>query len=133
MFQALHKSSKIKVAIKERLTEKEKFKQLWEEEIKTLKYIEKQVPGFVTSRLICTLDDNTKNLKDKYIIMEWIEGKNLEQFKSGRSSCKFDEEIDFIRMALILSQQLRYLHLKSIIHGDIKTKNIMLVEKCDFF
>jgi serine/threonine protein kinase len=59
--------------------------------------------------------------------MEWIEGKNLEYFKTNRIQCKFNDELDFIRMVLILSQQVRYLHSKSIIHGDIKTKNIMFI------
>jgi serine/threonine protein kinase len=111
------------------LTENENELKLWNEEIEKLRKIEKEIPNFKSSRLICTLDDRSKKLKDKYMIMELIEGRNLEYFYKRNLASKFNDEIDFIRMALILSQQLSYLHSNDIIHGDIKRRNIMFIEK----
>ena len=63
------------VAIKERQSEKDLFVKAWKKEIKAMKMIEKKVPDLFTSRLISVLNDTPTSQIEKYIVMEWIEGR----------------------------------------------------------
>ena len=42
---------------------------------------------------------------------------------------KFENEKDFIRMMLLLLNELKKIHSKNILHRDIKCDNIMFYEK----
>lgn len=96
--------------------------------------IEKKVPNLTSSRFICFLDDKItekKIIPKKFLVLEWIEGNQfsfLEQ-KNLKGNAKFDSEKDFIRMMLILLNELNFLHNSKIIHRDIKPENIMFIEK----
>lgn len=62
-----------------------------------------------------------------YIVMEYIEGKNLEDLLNEKSPGGFPEQ-QIIRWALELSDVLDYLHTQNppVIHRDIKPTNIIL-------
>ena len=60
------------VAIKERISDRESFVFAWKQEINSLKMIENKIPSFFTPKLICVLDDSSRSLKEKYLVLEWI-------------------------------------------------------------
>ena len=62
------------VAVKERVRDEEIYLKAWKEEIKILEMIEKKIPNLTKSRFIGTMDDSFSNSKEKYILIEWIEG-----------------------------------------------------------
>ena len=49
--------------------------------------------------------------------------------EDSSENSSFKNEKDFIRMILILLNELKFLHEGKIIHRDIKTANIMFIEK----
>jgi hypothetical protein len=53
----------------------------WKKEIEALRMIEEKVPNLLNSRIICVLHDTSRNLNQKYIVMEWLEGKNNKKIK----------------------------------------------------
>jgi hypothetical protein len=69
-----HLKSGIIVAIKERLREDKYMVEEWKKEIKILEMIEKKIPHLTTARFVGTLNETTTNSKEKYILIEWIEG-----------------------------------------------------------
>ena len=94
VFKMKHAKTGILLAVKERVNNEEFHVNAWKKEINLLKMIEKKVPNLTTSRFIGTLDDSTSkineshvpnsdtieknqpntNLREKYILIEWIEG-----------------------------------------------------------
>ena len=74
VFKMKHLKSRIMVAVKERVLDEELHVKGWKEEIKILKLIEERVPDLTTSRFIGTLDNSISKSKEKYILIEWIEG-----------------------------------------------------------
>ena len=64
-----------------------------------------------------------EELNDSTYSMEWIEGSELT---SIRDKSIIKNELDFVRMAVILSQHLDILHSNSFFHCDIKPANIMV-------
>ena len=74
VFKMIHLNTGIMVAVKERVKDEEMYVNAWKEEIKILEMIEKKVSYLTTSRFIGTLDDSISKSKEKYIIIEWIEG-----------------------------------------------------------
>ena len=80
VFKMKHLKTGIIVAVKERVKDEEDCLKTWKKEIKILSMIEKKVPDLTTSRFIGTLDDSIKNSKEKYILIEWIEGKITLKF-----------------------------------------------------
>jgi predicted Ser/Thr protein kinase len=57
------------------------------------------------------------------VIMEWIEGKSLDQIIKEHSPLS---PVPVIKIGLRLAEALRYAHQKGIIHRDIKPGNIIL-------
>jgi serine/threonine protein kinase len=74
VFKMKHLKSGILVAVKERVKDDQVYVNAWNEEIKILQMIKKRIPDLTTSRFIGTLDDSVSNSKNKYILVEWIEG-----------------------------------------------------------
>ena len=74
VFKMAHLKTGIMVAVKERVKVEEKYSVAWKEEINILEMIEERVPNLTTSRFIGTLDDSISKSKEKYILIEWIEG-----------------------------------------------------------
>lgn len=66
-----------------------------------------------------------------YIEMEYIEGKNVGVFmKAIRSTNSIQWVYYFLLLiARDVTQGLKFIHEKGIIHGDIKTENILVTEK----
>jgi hypothetical protein len=58
------------VAIKERIRERKQDIEAWKKEIEIFKRLEKEIPTLVTPRIICTLDDTPRKIKEKYIVLE---------------------------------------------------------------
>ena len=127
IFQAVHLKTGIIVAIKERKKDVQPFVSVWLKEVKTLHKIRK-IDSLSHPRFLCTLDDTTRDLKNKFIVMEWVNGSSLKNFDRNSSKKFLFTELCFIRMALILLSQLEKLHQNNLLHRDIKTENIMYFE-----
>ena len=69
-----HLKTGIIVAIKERVKDDGKMIKLWNEEINVLRMIENRIPHLTTSTFFGTIDEPFTEIKDKFIIVEWIEG-----------------------------------------------------------
>jgi serine/threonine protein kinase len=59
--------------------------------------------------------------------MEWIEGGTLFSLIKNKNlrEKQFSTEMQFLRMVLILFNELKFFHNSNLIHRDIKTENIM--------
>ena len=118
------------VAVKERLKDNKETIKIWNREVEILKMLEESSSCLTTARLICVLDDTPTKVSQKYIVMEWIDGQNLRGFDRKKlSSTNFETEADFMRMMLLLLNELKYLHSMGIIHRDIKPENCMVYER----
>ena len=74
VFKMVHLKSGVMVAVKERVKDEKIYLKAWKEEIKCLKMIQERIPNLTTSRFIGTLNDSISKSKQKYILIEWIEG-----------------------------------------------------------
>ena len=82
-------------------------------------------PNIVT--YFCTVED----VKNYYIIMEYLSGKNLEKiFREDYNKITFND-IKFILYQVFSS--LSYIHSKNIVHRDIKPANLICVKNNDKF
>lgn len=65
---------------------------------------------------------------DGYIIMNWVEGRNLRDTLQKRAPNQglLPEEVR--QIALQLSDVLAYIHRQGYVHGDIKPENVMLAD-----
>ena len=75
----VHFQTNTKIALKERIKDGEVFVEQWKKEIEMLRRIEKEVPSLVTSRMICVMDDTSREIEEKYIVMEWVDGKDFSE------------------------------------------------------
>jgi serine/threonine protein kinase len=116
----LHIKTNTTVAIKERISDEKSFLEAWKSEITNCKLIDK-IKDLSSPKLICVLNDTQRNLKKKYLVMEWVEGNNMKNFTEKMLKYnKFSNEFHFLRMTLMLFYQLKKLHDVNIIHRDIK-------------
>lgn len=60
-----------------------------------------------------------------YIVMEYVEGKSLEEILQEQGKLPIPQVIN---IALQICAALQYAHSKNIIHRDIKSSNIMLTD-----
>lgn len=60
-----------------------------------------------------------------YLIMEWIRGVNLEEFRQSGTDFKIEE---LLKLAIGITEGVEKIHSKGVGHGDITPKNIMLKE-----
>ena len=127
IFKAIHLPTSTTVAVKERLLDTEELVQYWNRGIQTLQYIEKAAPNFTTSKLIAVLDDRERKIPEKYMVLEWVEGSDLASLKRDNSSLR--SEAHFLRMMLLLCNELSYLHEVGVLHRDIKPENVMWYQK----
>lgn len=81
-------------------------------------------------KIKCALNDSTRNIENKYIVMDWIDGKSMKSFstkKLGNPSL-FQSEKDLLGMKLNFLNQLKQIHEMNILHRDIKPANLMFQE-----
>eukprot|EP01091_Cochliopodium_minus_P004464 TRINITY_DN14358_c0_g1_i1.p1 TRINITY_DN14358_c0_g1~~TRINITY_DN14358_c0_g1_i1.p1 ORF type:complete len:310 (-),score=56.81 TRINITY_DN14358_c0_g1_i1:18-947(-) len=103
------------VAIKQRTKNNPKNLESWNREVFNHKRIQ-EIPNLMIPKLLEILNENTYS-------MEWIEGYDLSFIKDNST---IKNEIDFVRMGVILNQNLYILHSNDFYHCDIKPSNIML-------
>src|SRR5262249_55792554 len=63
-----------------------------------------------------------------YIVMEYLEGKNLEQVLATRGPLPVHEAVELIIQA---AEGISEAHARNIIHRDIKPANLFLAERAD--
>ena len=56
-------------------------------------------------------------------MIDWIEGLNLNQNHS--SGCELKDEIDFVRMIVLILREINMFHQSDFFHCDIRPENIM--------
>lgn len=88
----------------------------FEKEARTLRFLTRQDN-------IVQVNTVFRQLNTGYIVMDYIEGKNLHEIYPAGSSIE-KEELERILRRLL--QALDLLHSKGIIHRDIKAENIMM-------
>ena len=69
------------------------------------------------------MDDSSRKIQNKYLVIDFIDGKNLNENNS--KFCDIKDEIDFVRMALLLLRELEYFHKNDHFHCDIRPENII--------
>ena len=129
-----HKKLDIIFAVKERIKENPTDIKTFENEVKILKKLEEKIPEITISRLITVLDDKSMGLKNKYLVLEWIDGGNLYSLNvSNVNIFHLESESDFLRMTLILLFHLQKIHSQNILHRDIKPGKIQNFYNFIFF
>ena len=73
---------------------------------------------------ICTIYDFNEADGVFYIVMQYVEGKNVRQLVSGRPL----ELKSAISIEVQVTDALTYAHSKNIIHRDIKAGNVMVTK-----
>jgi eukaryotic-like serine/threonine-protein kinase len=73
-------------------------------------------------------DVGTFGEKNAYMVMEHLEGSDLEKFLDMRGSLPIDEAVDYVLEAL---EALAHAHAHGMVHRDIKPSNLFLVERMD--
>ena len=125
LFKGYDYMTKKFVAIKERLKDCNPWKDLWEQEIDSLKLICEKVAQLNTSKFIGVFDDNERKLSKKFLVMDLIEGGTMQNITLLSKVFPFNNQLEFIRMMLMLLQQLFFLHSNWFLHRDIKPENLM--------
>ncbi len=79
---------------------------------------------------ILTIDDFEKtefhiSVNDKFFVMEYVDGVNIDQFQDLKSESVFLQVLDQ------LSSVLHYLHQANYVYFDIKPENILIVNNND--
>ncbi|MEX0058113.1 AAA domain-containing protein [Clostridium butyricum] len=64
-----------------------------------------------------------EKLESYFIVLEYVEGKNINELFDCISNYDFNEKLDLMGQILIA---VEYLHKKNIIHRDLKPSNIMV-------
>jgi serine/threonine protein kinase len=86
---------------------------------------EAQSAGILSHPGIITIYDVGENGKDAYIVMEFVEGKTLEEVLASGVPQPSATLLSLLSQA---AEALDYAHRKGIIHRDIKPSNIMISE-----
>jgi serine/threonine-protein kinase len=73
---------------------------------------------------ICTIFDLGEERGSHYIVMQYVEGRNVRQLVNGRPL----ELESALRIAIQVTDALAAAHARGIIHRDIKSGNVMVTE-----
>lgn len=125
IYKALDKNLDMEVALK--LVKPEIYK--GREDIKNLKNEAKLAVRLSHANIVKVLDF-VKIKNDYYILMEFIQGLNLEQMLSHmKMSSQFFTNDEIIYLAIQILNAIDFAHKNEIIHRDIKSKNVMITSK----
>jgi serine/threonine protein kinase len=73
-------------------------------------------------------DVGTFGEKNAYMVMEHLEGSDLEKYLDANGPLPIDEAVDYVLEAL---EALAHAHAHGMVHRDIKPSNLFLVERID--
>src|SRR5262249_27141764 len=60
-----------------------------------------------------------------YMVMEWVDGRLLRQVLGEQRKLAVDRAV---RLAILISDALDYIHRNGVVHRDLKPENIMINE-----
>lgn len=66
--------------------------------------------------------------KNAYMVMEHLEGSDLEKYLDNHGALPIDEAVDYVLEAL---EALAHAHAHGMVHRDVKPSNLFLVERVD--
>src|SRR5205085_12546826 len=79
----------------------------------------------VHPNIVTAFDDN--KVGDRYyLVLEYVDGPNLDQLVKARGPLSIGQACDFIRQA---AQGLQCAHVNGMVHRDIKPANILVQRK----
>lgn len=114
---ARHKTTKREVAIK--ISRKQNSRQMLQNEYNVLRILEHD-------NIIKTHDLIQNNSRDEsYLLLEYFEGKDLNQFIEDKKEVSLEESITIINQIV---SAIHYLHSNGIAHRDLKPENILINE-----
>lgn len=73
-------------------------------------------------------DVGTFGNKNAYMVMEYLEGSDLEKYLDAHGPLPVDEAVDYVLEAL---EALAHAHAHGMVHRDIKPSNLFLTERMD--
>lgn len=86
---------------------------------------EAQAAGHLRHPNIVTIHDLGEEAGVPYIVMEHLEGEDLDDFIRRQAPLSISEKLDIIRQ---VCNALGYAHARGVVHRDIKPANIRLLE-----
>jgi len=99
--------------------------QLLSDEMRSRFYREAQAAGNLKHPNIITIYDLSEEKNIPYIVMEYLEGKDLKQLLKRRQELSRDA---CLKIAVQVSSGLSFAHHHGVIHRDIKPANIRVLE-----
>ncbi len=95
------------------------------QEIKARFFSEAEIAGRLSHPAIVTIFDVGEDGDLTYMVMEYLEGNDLEKFISKKNLLPFRKVLDVVAS---VADALAYAHRAEVIHRDIKPANIMLLK-----
>lgn len=71
---------------------------------------------------------NTTENDEPFLVMEYLQGKSLADIVKAKGALSFDEFLSCIKQVV---QALAYAHKRGIVHRDVKSSNIVIIENAD--
>lgn len=87
---------------------------------------EARVIGNLNHTHITSIHDIGVHEGSPYIVMEYIEGKNIKELIKSGTEISLKEKLNLLSMA---ARALHYAHQRGVLHRDIKPANIMILKE----
>ncbi|MBK9266701.1 MAG: protein kinase [Polyangiaceae bacterium] len=81
-----------------------------------------------SDHVVRVFDVGTFGDKHAYMVMEHLEGSDLERYLDGRGPLDIEEAVDYVMEAL---EALAHAHAHGMVHRDIKPSNLFLTQRVD--